>query len=152
MDRVALLVGINYYQQVLGLSGCVKDATDMSLVLGRHKDGKPNYKCELLLGKEDNPITRPRLRMACQKLFTNVRGEVAFYFSGHGVLTQSGGMLCTSDATKDDWGIPMQEIVHFASKSPARSILLILDCCHSGDIANPALLNMRGGASPLRRP
>jgi hypothetical protein len=34
-------------------------------------------------------------------------------------------------------------------KSPARQILLILDCCHSGDIANPATINRETGKSPL---
>ena len=43
----------------------------------------------------------------------------------------------------------MQEVVDLALKSPAREILLILDCCHSGDFANPATMNRGAGVSPL---
>ena len=43
----------------------------------------------------------------------------------------------------------MQEVVDLAIQSSAREILLILDCCHSGDIANPATMNKDGGKSPL---
>jgi Uncharacterized protein containing caspase domain len=43
----------------------------------------------------------------------------------------------------------MQEVVDLAIQSPARHVLLILDCCHRGDIANPATMNKDGGKSPL---
>jgi len=43
----------------------------------------------------------------------------------------------------------MQEIVQMAADSPTSGILLILDCCHSGDIANPTLLNAREASNPL---
>jgi hypothetical protein len=64
-------------------------------------------------------------------------------------MDRTGGLLCTSDAAKDDWGIPMQELVDLASRSSARQILLILDCCHSGDIANPATMNKDAANNPL---
>jgi hypothetical protein len=149
--RRALLVGINSYQTVPSLSACVSDAQVMSEVLRRHKDGKLNYDCKCLLDRMQNgePITRPNLREACQALF-EFDGDVLFYFSGHGVLTSVGGYLCTTDALKNDWGVPMQEIIDLAARSRAREIVLILDCCHSGDIANPNVLNSRGGGgNPL---
>ena len=43
----------------------------------------------------------------------------------------------------------MQEIVEIAYKSPASQITLILDCCHSGNFANPELLRGRGGTNPI---
>ena len=36
-----------------------------------------------------------------------------------------------------------------AISSPARQVLLILDCCHSGDIANPAAMSPPGARDPL---
>lgn len=76
-------------------------------------------------------------------------GDVLLYFSGHGFLSKTGGLLCTSDATKDDWGIPMQEVVELTFQSSAREVLLILDCCHSGDIAGTAMSKDCGKSSPL---
>ena len=43
----------------------------------------------------------------------------------------------------------MQEVIDLATSSPAHQILLILDCCHSGDIANPALINKDTGKNPI---
>ena len=148
--RRALLVGINSYEATSSLSACVADAHAMTEVLCRHKDGKINYACRPLLDRMENgdPITRPNLREACQKLF-EFDGDVLFYFSGHGVLTNVGGYLCTTDARPNDWGVPMQEVIELAARSNSKNLLLILDCCHSGDVANPAVLNQRGGSNPL---
>jgi hypothetical protein len=97
--------------------------------------------------EDGSQITRPKLRAALVKLF-DFDGDVLLYFSGHGFLGKTGGILCTADARKDDPGIPMQEVVDLASQSNARNILLVLDCCHSGDIANPTIIN-QGTKSPL---
>jgi hypothetical protein len=150
MPRRALLVGLNTYEAVPHLSACVADAQAMRDVLGWHKDKRINYSCITLLDRMENgePITRANLRRACEQLF-DFEDDVLFFFAGHGVLSRVGGYLCTTDARPNDWGIPMQEIVDLALASPAREILLILDCCHSGDVANPALLNRRGGRNPL---
>ncbi len=150
MARRALIVGINTYGGGNDLHACVADARGMAEVLSRHKDGEKNFDCIVFLDKtvDGSQITRPKLRAAVIELF-NFDGDVLLNFSGHGFLSKTGGLLCTSDATKDDWGIPMQEVVDLAMQSPARHILLILDCCHSGNIANPASMNKEPGKSPL---
>lgn len=150
MARRALIVGINTYGGGNDLLSCVADAKAISEVLSRHKDSEKNFDCLVLLDKmtDGSAITRPKLRAALTELF-NFDDEVLLYFSGHGFLSKTGGVLCTSDATKDDWGIPMQEVVDLAMQSTARHILLILDCCYSGDIANPAGINKAAGKSPL---
>jgi uncharacterized caspase-like protein len=148
--RKALIVGINTYGGGNDLHVCVADAEAMAKVLSRHKDSEKNFACNVFLDKTEDgsQITRPKLRAALNALF-NFDGEVLLYFSGHGFLSKTGGLLCTSDATKDDWGIPMQEVVDLAISSSAHHILLILDCCHGGDIANPATINKDSGKSPL---
>jgi uncharacterized caspase-like protein len=150
MARKALIVGINTYGGGNDLHACVADAEAMAKVLSRHKDGEKNCDCNVFLDQTEDgsQITRPKLRAALNALF-NFDGEVLLYFSGHGFLSKTGGLLCTSDATKDDWGIPMQEVVDLAIHSPAHHILLILDCCHGGDTANPATINKDTGKSPL---
>lgn len=150
MSRLALIVGINTYGGTNDLQGCVADAQAMAGVLAHHKDLKKNFDCIALLDRMEDgtSITRPALRKEISKRF-DFDGDLLLYFSGHGFLSETGGVLCTSDATPDDWGIPMQEVVDLAIQSPARQILLLLDCCHSGDIANPAAINRPGGRNPL---
>lgn len=149
MGRRALIVGINTYGGGNDLDACIADAREIAEVLSRHKDGTKNFDCRVLLDQveDGSPITRPKLRAALNQLF-DFDGDVLLYFSGHGFLSKTGGLLCTSDATKDDLGILMQEVVDLAMQSRARHILLILDCCHSGDIANPATMK-DAGKSPL---
>ena len=150
--RRALLVGINTYDlPAANLTSCVADAEAMAELLARHQDKKPNYECRTLLDQMEDgkQITRANLRGACRSLF-DYKEQVLLYFAGHGVLTDTGGFLCTADAEPDDWGVPMQEIIDMAVQSPAREILLMLDCCHSGDIANPVTLNSKmRGVNPL---
>lgn len=151
MGKRALIVGIDTYDNASELEACVEDAHAISALLEQNSDKTPNYECRALLDRmeDDQPITRAALRKACTELFADFKGDVLLYFSGHGTLTQFGGHLCAFDSQGDDWGIPMQEIVELANNSQARDILMILDCCHSGDIANPSLLNTGRGKDPL---
>jgi len=138
MTKRALLVGINEYDHISKLTACVADATSMHELLRRNADGSPNYHCRLLTydQKQTSPkITQPVLRAACVDLFKHT-DEVLLYFSGHGALSETGGYLATCDARRDNWGISMDEIVRLANRSQARDILVILDCCHAGEIGD----------------
>ena len=151
MAKKALLVGIDKYDNFSDLTGCVADAIAMHERLRRNSDRSKNYGCRLMVngdGNEGPKVTRPALRDACNELFS-FPDDVLFYFSGHGALTSQGGYLATSEAQRNDWGIPMQEIIEMANKSPATDILLILDCCHAGDAGNAPLLNSPGGIHPI---
>lgn len=147
IERRALIVGIDTYEHPSKLSGCVADAEAVGKLLERNADETPNYLCRVLLDKMEDgkEITRASLRGACEELFAHFKGDVLFYFSGHGVMTPFGGHLCAYDSKKGDWGVPMQEIVELAIDSEARDIVMILDCCNSGDIADPSLFSKRGG-------
>jgi hypothetical protein len=150
MQRRALIVGINTYKHARNLKKCVADAEDIAKLLWRNHDGKLNYDCKTLLDvmEDGSPITRSALREACIANFSDFKDEVLFYFSGHGALTPFGGHLCAYDSEKNDYGIPMLEIVQMCLDSRARDILLILDCCHSGDIASPSFFKA-GQNDPL---
>ena len=151
IERRALVVGIDTYDKASKLSSCVADAEAVGKLLEQNADMRPNYLCRVLLDRMEDgqQITRAELRGACEDLFANFKGDVLLFFSGHGVLTPYGGHLCAYDSQKNDWGIPMQEIVEMAINSQARDIIMILDCCHSGDIADPTLLNSKRGGDPL---
>jgi hypothetical protein len=138
MTKRALIVGINWYEYISKLIGCVADAASVNQLLKRNADGSPNYHTQLLTcdDKLSSPkVTRAALRAACANLFKHT-DEVLLYFSGHGALSETGGYLATSDARRDDWGIPMEEVIRLANRSKARDILIILDCCHAGELGN----------------
>jgi hypothetical protein len=143
----ALIVGIDHYQQRgMDLRSAVKDARAMARLLGNHQDGMLNFDCLLWADETDarQPITRAALRNAVQQLFNEFRGDVLFYFSGHGCVTPTGGWLVTCDGGPNDWGVSMDEVFQLASNSQAATILLILDCCHAGDIASLSLRSEDG--------
>lgn len=137
MSKRALIVGINHYDRISSLNGCVPDATAMEEVLSRHGDDSPNFDCRLLTSPGPNPITRGFLRQQWRELFQDFRGDVLFYFSGHGTPTEVGGYLVTQDGTLDDPGLAMNDLLTMANDSQARTVLLILDCCFSGSVGNP---------------
>jgi hypothetical protein len=135
--RRALIVGIEYYGGATTLKSPVNDAELIAARLRSHEGDRPNFACNLLLGKQGNPIKRGQLRRACAELFDPKFGDdVVFFFSGHGVASSTDGVLATSDAERDDWGVSMREVIDLANSSTARNVLILLDCCKSGEMGN----------------
>jgi hypothetical protein len=144
MSKRALLVGINDYDNVTSLQGCVADATAMVDVLSRNDDGSVNFDCKLLRSPGPVKITRGLLRQQWGELFHAFKGDVLFYFSGHGTPTNVGGYIVTQEGTLDDPGLAMNDLVILANNSAAKTVLLILDCCFSGSVGNPPSLQAGG--------
>lgn len=139
MAKRALIVGINSYDNFNPLNGCEADAAAMHGVLARHADDTKNFDCQTFT-TETYRITKAFLRKKWTELFQNFSGDVLFYFSGHGSPTELGGHIVTQDGTKDDFGLPMHDVLALANMSSARSVLVILDCCFSGSAGNPSNL------------
>jgi hypothetical protein len=146
MPRRALVIGIDAYDHATPLEGSVADAEAIHALLLRNGDGSSNYHSRLLTS-ESIRITRPVLREQLQQLFGNFDGDVAFYFSGHGSPSEAGGYLMTEDGERNDPGIPMSELLLLANRSRVRSVLLILDCCHSGEVGDPPFLQDPAGVA-----
>ncbi|TIR17123.1 MAG: caspase family protein [Mesorhizobium sp.] len=144
MDRRALIVGIDHYDNFSPLSGCVADADSMLAVLARNEDGSVNFDCRKFTSSARDRITRPFLRARWKELFGSFTGDAVFYFAGHGGPSQLRGFLVTQDGEEDDLGLPMNEIVELANDSPARSVLIVLDCCFSGAAGNSPSLQTPG--------
>ena len=136
MSRIALIVGIDQYDNFRNLSSCVNDAYEMEKMLKRHWNGDKNYECERL-SSDTQTVTTATLRGAVKKTLRDVTGgDVVIYFSGHGVASETGGFLVSQNGEKDDEGFPMSELMRYANQSKADSTLLILDCCQSGELGN----------------
>jgi len=135
--RKALVVGINDYPGS-PLSGCVNDANAFAAIVESNGDGSPNFDVRLLTCPSTH-ITRSVLREAVEKLFSGDADMALFYFSGHGFIKSTGGYLVTTDAKKYDEGVSMDEILSLVNQSPAKNKIIVLDCCHSGAMATPAV-------------
>lgn len=131
----ALVVGIDDYQDS-PLTGCVADADAISLLLKHHEDGTRNYDVRKVTSKA-RPIDRQRLRTLLRELFDNARGtELLFYFAGHGAQTPWGAELVAQNYSENSLGVSMNDLITLANESPAPEVVLILDCCFSGDLGN----------------
>lgn len=138
--RKALVVGVNHYDKISSLHGCVNDAYSVKSVLERHSDGSVNVAARLLTatGPSDR-LTRSELKEAVRELFA-VKGEIAlFYFAGHGYFESTGGYLCASDCEKGDDGLSLSDVLVFANQSKATNKIVVLDSCHSGIAGNHPL-------------
>ncbi|MGB3149346.1 MAG: caspase family protein, partial [Maribacter sp.] len=135
--RKALVVGIDYYDTINELFGCVNDAYAMKSVLDRHSDGTKNFdvNIEIATGPKAR-IERKELKTQVEELFRDKSDIALFYFSGHGYIESTGGYLITSECKDGDDGFPMNELLQIANNSPARNKIIILDCCHSGVAGN----------------
>ena len=144
--RRALVVGIDYYEVISLLHGCVNDAHSVKAVLERHADGSVNFGVKLLTGTGSNdPVNRTEVKEAARQLFSDGEGEVAlFYFAGHGYIEMSGGYLCGSDCKTGDDGLALQDIMVFANASRFRNKIIVLDSCHSGIAGQSANLTKMG--------
>jgi hypothetical protein len=144
MERRALLVGINHYDYIKpDLNWCTGDALSMREMLGFHANHDTNYVCRVLLGSQrpggklDERVTFNRLRKALAELFA-YDGEVALYFSGHGIHRSKGVYLATQDSMPALPGILVNDLLTMANQSPAREVLLLLDCCYAGALGEPS--------------
>lgn len=144
--RRALCVGIDGYS--FGpLRGCVNDAQRMAELLAKHEDGSPNFDCRTIVapkGGANDVMTRAKLKQAIGQLFKDKADIALFHFSGHGTENDLGGYLVTQDAKTYDEGVPMIDILKMANDSKAEEVVIILDCCHSGNFGNvPVIDNTR---------
>lgn len=131
--RKALVVGINSYDRMSKLFGCVTDARAMEAVLARHGDGSRNFDVELLLASgPSEAVSWKVLKEKVRELFADDVEIALLYFAGHGYIEATGGYLCASDSRSGDEGLPLAEILTLANASRTRNKVIILDSCHSG--------------------
>lgn len=130
--RRALVVGVDYYDSISELHGCVNDAHAVKAMLERHADGSVNFGVKLMAGTGPGDVERKELKESIRDLFAG-DGEVALlYFAGHGYIEATGGYLCAGDCKTGDDGVPLSEIMTMANQSRFQNKIIILDSCHSG--------------------
>ncbi|HVG22140.1 MAG TPA: caspase family protein [Blastocatellia bacterium] len=131
--RKALVVGINHYNTISPLAGCVNDAHSVKSMLERNADGSVNFHVKLLTASSaQSAISRVELKDAIRELFAGDEQVCLLYFAGHGYLEATGGYICASDCQTGDDGVPLGEVMALANGSKASNRVVVLDSCHSG--------------------
>jgi WD40 repeat protein/ABC-type dipeptide/oligopeptide/nickel transport system ATPase component len=150
MSRDALIVGTNTYQYLPSLQAPAQDAEAVAQQLHTYGEFRVHRLPEVVqsgkpqIGKK-TPVTLQELETALVNLFkpkgNSVPHTAVFYFSGHGIQREAGireGFLATSDANPDKgiYGLSLYWLRRLLQESPVRQRVIILDCCHSGEILN----------------
>ena len=128
------MVGIDHYDHIGRLAGCVNDANAVGMLLDRHADGSVNFGQPriMLATNGSSGISRHDLKEAVRQVFADDSDVALFYYAGHGHIEATGGYLCASDCRTGDDGLPLSDIMTYANQSPAKNKIVILDSCHSG--------------------
>lgn len=151
--RKALLIGINAYPDGNELTGCIDDIYQVKTALERNGDGSPNF----------DVITMPDVQTSAEvmeginKLFQGDEECALLYFSGHGFVNDTGAEIVMpqniSQPTSYYMGIQMSTIMNVVNASNVHNKIVILDCCHSGNIGKynlqDASSHMQSGVSIL---
>ncbi|MDZ7955027.1 caspase family protein, partial [Nostoc sp. DedQUE09] len=142
MARYALVVGItDYTNQLSNLTKPVTDAEAVAQVLKAHGDFEDIV---VLKGK----VSTTKLAEAFKTLLQQqaVKNEALIYFTGHGITVSDSlgtqqAYLATSDLTivtqgkqiiEQTGGISLLSLNNLIAKSNLSSLVVLLDCCHSG--------------------
>lgn len=129
----ALLIGINNYPGN-ELKGCVEDIKQVKAAIEKNGDGSPNFDVMMMPDVQ----TSAEVMENVQRLFSG-DGEVAMlYFSGHGFVNDTGAEIVMPQDTITPglyyMGIQMRTIMDVVNDSKVRNKIVILDCCHSGNM------------------
>lgn len=150
MSRDALVVGISTYQYLPGLNAPAQDAEAIASQLEAYGDFRVARLPEIVQSDKlrvgvKTPVTLTELEAALVRLFkpkgNNIPQTALFYYSGHGLQKEAGiheGYLATSDANPaaNFFGLSLFWLRRLLQESPVRQRIVLLDCCHSGEILN----------------
>src|SRR5687768_15850541 len=125
--RKALIVGIDHYDKIGALSGCVNDAHSVRSVLERHADGTVNFATpKIMTGTSSaDRVDRAALKDAVRELFAGDSEIALFYFAGHGYVEDTGGFLCGTECRTGDDGLALAEVMTLAGQSAAKNKIII---------------------------
>ncbi len=149
----ALLVGIDAYENVSNLGGCVNDVDALCPLLARNDDGSPNFDCQTRTTRS-GAVTRDSLLVAVDELLAPGADVALLYFAGHGTSQGTDVALVASNGTVATPGVAFSEVLSKVRGSSVGEVIVILDCCFAGAAGGLPQLDgatavMRSGVSIL---
>lgn len=148
----ALLAGINNYDRVRKLGGCIHDVQQVEKYLSE----RTPFTCDIKT-ITDADVTRGNLALQFdQHLGRAKKGDtVLFYYSGHGALEEASSVWDETDRKLEclvchdggankpsDFLLTDKELRHMIAalyQKTQAHIVMIFDCCHAGDNTRGAL-------------
>jgi len=131
MMKRALLVGIDEYDNLNSLYGCVNDVTALHPLISRNEDVTPNFDCQIRTSAGGR-VDRLSLLADIKALLAPGADVALFYFAGHGEWQESDVHIATQDGESPAVGISLASILGFVKTSPVQEVLIVLDCCYAG--------------------
>lgn len=132
--KKALLIGINDYPKGNELKGCIEDINLVKAAIERNGDNTTNFDVKMM----PNVKTSNDVMNAISKLFEGEGDISLLYFSGHGYVNNTGAEIVMPKDIENDTqyykGIQMSTIMKIVNNSHVRNKIIILDCCHSGNM------------------
>lgn len=161
IQRQALVIGINRYPGLRKqnfLPHLDKPAKDAEAI-AQQLEAAPrdlmwsiqrlpeDLKADQLQIADKESVNADQLKKAITQLFcieeySSTPDVALLFFSGHGLRQKKGdnryeGYLATSDSNaQDNWGISLNWLRGILLKSPIKKQIILLDCCHSGELLN----------------
>ncbi|MBW4670308.1 MAG: caspase family protein [Cyanomargarita calcarea GSE-NOS-MK-12-04C] len=157
MARYALVIGNTEYQSpsLPRLSKTTNDAEAVARLLEEYGDFQSVKRLPQRWNKEKNGYEMGTQKVTAAQLGQELRtflleqatnNEALIYFSGHGFaisdnLGQEKGYLATADTqievegndiVEQKYGIPLDSLNELIRDSKLSSLVMLLDCCHSG--------------------
>ena len=154
MAKIALLIGVSEYEPGLEkLPSAVNDVTAMHEVLTHPDMGEFAVDAATVLQNPD----RQTMETAIYNLFANRAKDdlVLLYFSGHGVVDESGEFYFASRSTCKDQGrlvpptaVAARSVRDWLEQSRSQRKVIILDSCFSGAFARGVKAKDSGSVNP----
>ncbi|GAB3222301.1 caspase family protein [Spirosoma arcticum] len=167
----ALLVGVDQYERVRPLRGCVNDIRKVNAYLKADPDFTDDARAVNVL--TDKAATKQAIIDGFRTHLSQATATdtVLFYFSGHGTQEQADAKLWPNEADGrlecivcfdgpvapvPDFLMTDKEIrylIHELTQKTGAHVITIFDCCHSGDNTRnfDLLMAARGGDEVLER-
>jgi formylglycine-generating enzyme required for sulfatase activity len=144
MARLALLIGVSDYEPGLEpLPSAVRDVIAMQEVLAHPELGGFAAEQITVLKNPDRQTMEDRIyRLFAQRQRDDL---VLLYFSGHGVVDDSGEFYFTTRSTRKEAGrlvpttaVAARPVLTWMEQSRSQRQVIVLDCCFSGAFAKGA--------------
>jgi hypothetical protein len=127
----ALLIGVDSYEYLPALTGCVNDVLALHKLLSEHANGDGNFDCRAYSGHRDT-VSRGTLLKGVDKLLEPGADVALLYFAGHGMPANQDVVLAPQEAMTAHDGVSLSTVLGKVQESPISEIFIILDCCFSG--------------------